>query len=553
MRTRTKVVLGAAVASAALITGGWLSAPTYIKYRVNETPGVTVESVSLHAWHIELHQVTVERPSLWATLPSVTVDTHENITINGGNVVLDKKAATEPASGPKRKIAFKGLHVTLNGVMPETPIDLENVSGTPEGDITIEKATGRHPTLGRFSAEKVVRSTGAFTSGAFRAETVEVHDFRPLPMDPCKVISLKGIVLAGDRKSVHVETVVCGGNRADGLQVGWEADRVHARVDTLVVTHPWLHPVPLVLSYPVHVDWDKGMLGIFVGDSYPEAKLGAVVNLERKHMDITGDCAEIAARLPLGLAEPLNDIEFKGALDIHILWDPKDPDVTVKGRCTAVCSSPRLQALRRPFKYRPYASDWTRKERQSGPGSRDWVPLPMVATAMPTAAIALEDPGFLHHRGWIAGAFRNSLKMNLEKGRFAHGGSTLTMQLAKNLWLTRDKTFGRKTQELLLASALESCFSKDEILELYLNVIEYGPDLYGIGPASEKWFHTSPSELTPRQAFWLASILPRPRKAVQPDEAVLARTEQFVKKLVEAGRVPETMLETVPEGALDGW
>jgi hypothetical protein len=315
----------------------------------------------------------------------------------------------------------------------------------------------------------------------------------------------------------------------------------------MVLSHPWLNPVPLVFSRPIYLDWDGQIADIRLGGA------NIVVSPSAKHMDIVGACSDFAQEMPEGLAGPLRDVTFSGKLDIHILWDSADPDVTVKGMCRADCSSPKLRALRRPFTYRVYSSKWERKPRQSGPGSPQWVPLGFLGENLINATIAREDPGFLSHRGYIPQAFRNSLRMNLDAGKFLRGGSTITMQLAKNLWLSRDKTFGRKAQELLLASALESCFGKDDILELYLNVVEFGPDLYGIGPAAQKWFGVTPAELSPRQAFWLASILPNPRAAVQPDEAVLARTEKIIRRMVEAGHLPESMREDIPEGALDGW
>jgi membrane peptidoglycan carboxypeptidase len=117
------------------------------------------------------------------------------------------------------------------------------------------------------------------------------------------------------------------------------------------------------------------------------------------------------------------------------------------------------------------------------------------------------------------------------------------MQLAKNLWLRRDKTLGRKVQEFFLAQALESCFTKDQILELYLNVVEFGPDLYGIGPAAERYFKVSAAAISPVQAFWLASILPRPRSAVPPDAATLERIRKLMTRFAGDGKIPEAYLE----------
>jgi membrane peptidoglycan carboxypeptidase len=157
---------------------------------------------------------------------------------------------------------------------------------------------------------------------------------------------------------------------------------------------------------------------------------------------------------------------------------------------------------------------------------------------MPLAVTTMEDPGFEHHRGFIVQAFSNSFLDNLKQGRFLRGGSTITMQLAKNLWLTREKTLGRKVQEFFLSQALESCYSKDEIMELYLNVVEFGPNQYGVGNGSMHWFHKGPGELVPTEAFWLASILPRPSRTQPPTDSSLKHVEGLMKRLAEDGRIP---------------
>ncbi|MFA5054037.1 MAG: biosynthetic peptidoglycan transglycosylase, partial [Parcubacteria group bacterium] len=141
----------------------------------------------------------------------------------------------------------------------------------------------------------------------------------------------------------------------------------------------------------------------------------------------------------------------------------------------------------------------------------------------------LEDPGFLSHTGVISQAFENSLIDNLKLGKFYRGGSTITMQLAKNLWLSRDKTLGRKIQEVFLAQAIESCYTKDEILELYLNVVEMGPSIYGLQAGTKHWFDKDPMQLNFVEAFWMASVLPRPRTAVKPKD--FASTRRLIEQL----------------------
>jgi membrane peptidoglycan carboxypeptidase len=141
---------------------------------------------------------------------------------------------------------------------------------------------------------------------------------------------------------------------------------------------------------------------------------------------------------------------------------------------------------------------------------------------MEAAAATMEDGAFRVHHGFNRSAIRASIIANLKARRFVRGASTITMQLAKNLFLTREKTLSRKLEEVILTDYLEQIFSKDEILELYFNVVEFGPAVYGIGAAAEYYFGRVPADLDLAESFFLASILPSPlRYAPARDLAAL--------------------------------
>lgn len=127
-----------------------------------------------------------------------------------------------------------------------------------------------------------------------------------------------------------------------------------------------------------------------------------------------------------------------------------------------------------------------------------------------SAFISSEDTGFFRHKGVEIGALVGAVERNAEEKRAAVGGSTITMQTVKNLFLARDKTLSRKMQEIFLAWHLEKTISKERILEIYLNMVEFGPGLYGIGRASQRFFSKDPSLLTLKEAIYLASLLPAP-------------------------------------------
>ncbi|RYG18144.1 peptidoglycan transglycosylase, partial [bacterium] len=117
---------------------------------------------------------------------------------------------------------------------------------------------------------------------------------------------------------------------------------------------------------------------------------------------------------------------------------------------------------------------------------------------------------FRKHRGFSHASIRGAIIANLKARRFVRGASTISMQLSKNLFLGREKTLSRKLEEVLLTTYLEQVFDKDALIELYLNVVEFGPDLYGITDAAEHYFGRSPNELNLAEAFFLASLLPSP-------------------------------------------
>jgi hypothetical protein len=147
-----------------------------------------------------------------------------------------------------------------------------------------------------------------------------------------------------------------------------------------------------------------------------------------------------------------------------------------------------------------------------GESNPDFVPIADISPHLINSIMTTEDSGFYKHHGFIVSEFRTALISNLKAGKFRHGASSITMQFVKNVLLYRDKTLLRKFQELFLTWHVENTLTKDRILEIYFNVIEYGPGLYGIGPASWHFFSKPAKELSPREAAFFSSILPSPKE-----------------------------------------
>ena len=145
-----------------------------------------------------------------------------------------------------------------------------------------------------------------------------------------------------------------------------------------------------------------------------------------------------------------------------------------------------------------------------GAANPDFVPVAELPAYVIRAVTTCEDAGFFGHQGFDFAELRNAAVQGAQAGRVVRGGSTISQQLAKNLYLTRQKTLSRKLREALVTVALEATVPKQRLLEVYLNVAEWGPGVFGIGPAAHHWFGKDARELTPREAAFLATVIPNP-------------------------------------------
>jgi len=146
-----------------------------------------------------------------------------------------------------------------------------------------------------------------------------------------------------------------------------------------------------------------------------------------------------------------------------------------------------------------------------GPENSDFAPIDQISPYLIKSIMTTEDAGFYQHHGFIVSEFKSALIKDLKANGFKYGASSITMQMVKNVLLYREKTLARKLQELFLTWHVENTLTKDRILEIYFNVIEYGPSLYGIGPASREYFGKSAKDLNPVEAAFFSSILPNPK------------------------------------------
>lgn len=140
-----------------------------------------------------------------------------------------------------------------------------------------------------------------------------------------------------------------------------------------------------------------------------------------------------------------------------------------------------------------------------------WVPYSRISNNLKRAVISSEDDGFSEHEGVDWEAMQKAFEKNKKKGKVVSGGSTITQQLAKNLFLSGERSYWRKGQELIITYMLESCMEKERIFEIYLNVVEWGVGVFGAEAASQHYYGISAAALGPAQAARLAVMLPKPR------------------------------------------
>jgi len=186
-----------------------------------------------------------------------------------------------------------------------------------------------------------------------------------------------------------------------------------------------------------------------------------------------------------------------------------------------------------------------------------WVPMKKISRYLQRAIIASEDATFYSHEGFDWEGIKVAAEKNLKKGKIVAGGSTISQQLAKNLFLSTQRTPWRKAEEAVITVMLENSLSKQRIFEIYLNVIEWGDGVFGAEAAARHYFKKSAASLTPREAAWLAAIVPNPRyydkhrahrRAARKSNIILARMAvRYGRDFNAAPRVVEAPVTPAPE------
>lgn len=298
------------------------------------------------------------------------------------------------------------------------------------------------------------------------------------------------------------------------------------------------------------------------------AELSGEIQSDQGHRRVQGrlrvplaGCQSVLEAMPSGLVPVVRGLKLSGSfgIDLQVGYDtnaPKDTQVALKvqNECRVREVPPELSPHRfeRPFLREVKAPDGSPMSLESGPGTPSWVSIDDISKHMESAILICEDAGFHAHAGFDFRALENALKDDLKQGRFARGASTVSMQLAKNLYLGREKTLSRKVQEAFLTMLLEQQLDKRRILELYLNVVELGPGLYGVGDAAQYYFATPARSLTLGQSLYLASLLPNPTFShFAPDGKLSAGWLTYLHRLMQIAHKIKRVDDAELQAALD--
>jgi hypothetical protein len=226
--------------------------------------------------------------------------------------------------------------------------------------------------------------------------------------------------------------------------------------------------------------------------------------------------------LPGGMFNTLKGISCSGTLayDLQFKINTSQPDSLIfesqlkrKNFHIIHMGEENYARINEPFVYDAFSGDQFIRHITVGPENPEFTPFNHINPRLWQAILQSEDPSFMQHRGFVAESFRESIAQNYKQHRFARGGSTISMQLVKNVFLSRNKTVSRKAEEALIVYLVENLglVPKERMMEVYLNVIEWGPNVYGAAEAARFYFNKKPSELSLQECIFLAAIVPNPK------------------------------------------
>jgi hypothetical protein len=465
----------------------------------------------------------------------------------GLSVSLDSLAVGRSAGDKRRsdRSDRSGWSVVANGLVVE--VDLDKTS--PGALVNLfRRRPGSPPAAGGVLGAMTRSGTSSRSDWSVLAEEASVTVVRDgerhsMPSARLQLSSDGTVELAVARRGDVVEgdigarlIPISGPSAKGGVRVAFDV-----WVDNGRITHPKLSATPLediagralgvVRWLPaqdrLEVDVREANIGSarvagrFVGEhlgNRRKVRLGLALDVPDQA------CQKLIGGIPSGTLSLLDDMKLDGrfeggvefavdmanieeSLILEARGDLRSCRVDTLGDAVDLTALNRKDFVHRWDRNRPRGNSTT---VDVGPGAKGYVRYGRLPKHVIRSMIVTEDGRFWRHKGVNLNLVKKALRINLKKGGFTYGGSTITQQLMKNLFLTRQKTLARKAEEMLLALAVERVVSKRRLMELYVNVIEFGPDVYGITRGARYYFGKSAPRLTPIEGAFLATIKPKP-------------------------------------------
>jgi hypothetical protein len=273
-------------------------------------------------------------------------------------------------------------------------------------------------------------------------------------------------------------------------------------------------------------------------------------------------CSALLLGQPAPVRQALAGLDLDGKLGFRIAvefdasaWENLTLDMAVGPLCEVRREATVLADLL-PMLLKPKANGQRTGSLPLGSSHPDFVPLAQMPQHLPSAFLTSEDGKFFHHHGFDMDMIRHALAQDLENRSFDRGASTITQQLAKNLFLSHRRTMARKLEEAVLTWRLQKLLSKDRVLELYLNVIELGPGIRGVKQAAHVYFGKDVAALTPLESVHLAALTPNPHVLArrfrdgEVDEGWLQRLYDLLGMMKRHGRLSAAELATARSSSL---
>lgn len=275
--------------------------------------------------------------------------------------------------------------------------------------------------------------------------------------------------------------------------------------------------------------------------------------------------------LPSGIFENFEGIKTTGKLRLYVYFDldMRQPDslkfeASLTGKYFRVIKygATDFRKINSTFSHTAYVNGMPVRTFDVGPENPSYTPLEAISTYLKEAVLISENGGFFYGDGFNAAAFRESIIANIHARRFVRGGSTIDMQLVKNVFLSKNKTISRKAEEILIAWLINNnhLCTKEKMYEVYLNLIEWGPGIYGISEASDYYFQKKPSQLSVSESIFLASIIPKPRwfkSSFDENGKLLQRNQAYfdliaTKLIAKGGATPNDTMNMLKKVELKG-